>query len=186
MIRFATPSDAADIARIYQPIVRETVISFETTPPAPPEIERRIRDIQSFYPWLVAGPEGEVHGYAYASRHRERAAYQWSVDVAVYVDADHRRKGLAATLYEELFRLLRLQGFHAAHAGITLPNAASVGLHQSLGFKPVGIYPKVGYKHGAWHDVGWWQLELEQRKGEPQPLKTVARVVSEQRERAAG
>jgi phosphinothricin acetyltransferase len=109
----------------------------------------------------------EVVGYAYASKHHERAAYQWSLDVSAYIDDRYRRQGIGRALYTSLFALLRLQGYYAAHAGITLPNAGSVGLHEALGFRPVGVYRSVGYKLGAWHDVGWWQLTLRDRVGEP-------------------
>ena len=171
MIRLATPADSEAIARIYDPVVSGTAISFETDPPGPGEMERRIRETLELTPWLVEASADGVRGYAYASRHRERAAYRWSVDVAVYVDGDHRRRGIGRALYTTLFALLRLQGFHAAHAGVTLPNAASVALHEGLGFRPVGVYPAVGYKLGAWHDVGWWQLELRARTGAPRPLR---------------
>jgi L-amino acid N-acyltransferase YncA len=114
---------------------------------------------------------GEVLGYAYASAHRTRAAYQWSVDVSVYVQAQVQRSGVGCALYSSLFKLLTLQGFYNAYAGITLPNPGSVGLHESLGFRPVGMYRAVGYKLGAWHDVGWWQLTLQAPTLSPEPLK---------------
>ena len=171
MIRLATASDAAAIAAIYDPVVARTAISFETDPPGPAEMARRIESVLPFAPWLVDDTAGSIRGYAYASKHRERAAYRWCVDVTVYVDAAHRRRGVGRKLYEVLFELLRLQGFYAAHAGVTLPNPQSVALHESLGFRPVGTYPRVGWKRGAWHDVGWWQLELRERKGAPdEPL----------------
>jgi phosphinothricin acetyltransferase len=110
----------------------------------------------------------------YASRHHERAAYQWSVDVAVYVHAAHQRRGVGRALYQALFSLLRLQGFCVAHAGITLPNAASVGLHESLGFRPVGVFPAVGWKFGAWRDVGWWRLPLQELVATPAPPLSLA------------
>lgn len=178
VIRMATAGDAGAVARIYDPIVTGTVISFELDPPGPAEMRRRIVQALAFAPWLVDESEGAVRGYAYASRHRERAAYQWSVDVTVYVDEAHRRKGVGGGLYKKLFALLRLQNFHAAYAGITLPNAASVGLHQALGFLPVGVYRGVGYKLGAWHDVGWWQLDLRAR-AEPSRPKTMAEAESD-------
>ncbi|MFL5376141.1 MAG: GNAT family N-acetyltransferase, partial [Myxococcales bacterium] len=152
-----------------RPIVLDTAISFETVPPGPAEMERRIAAALEIAPWLVYEEQGKVGGYAYGSRHRERAAYQWSVDVSVYVDGAFRRRGIGSALYKALFPLLRLQGFFAAHAGITLPNAGSVGLHESLGFVRVGVYRSVGYKLGAWHDVGWWQLSLRDRVPEPPP-----------------
>jgi phosphinothricin acetyltransferase len=169
MIRLARSADAEGIAAIYRPIVDETAISFETVPPGPAEMERRIAATLEIAPWLVFEEDsGRVAGYAYGSRHRERAAYQWSVDVSVYVAEGNRRRGIGRALYGALLPLLRLQGFYAAHAGITLPNAASVGLHESLGFLPVGVYRAVGYKLGTWHDVGWWQLSLRARSPEPE------------------
>jgi L-amino acid N-acyltransferase YncA len=173
MIRLATVQDAQAMAGIYDPIVSDTAISFETDPPGAAEMERRIARALTFAPWLVESTGGGVRGYAYASRHRERAAYQWSVDVTVYVSAAHRGQGVGTALYSALFPLLRRQGFFAAHAGITLPNAASVRLHESLGFRPVGVYRAVGYKLGAWRDVGWWQLELQERREEPAPPRTL-------------
>ena len=160
-IRLATESDAAAIASLYRPIVESTAISFETEPPDESEMRRRIAATTPAYPWLVCEREGVVTGYAYASRHRVRAAYQWSVDVSVYVDALHRRAGIARGLYTSLFAILAAQGFFNAFAGITLPNAASVALHEHLGFQPIGISRNVGFKLGAWRDVGWWQRPLQ-------------------------
>ena len=167
MIRLATSADAEAIARIYRPIVDATAISFETVAPAPAEMARRIASILEIAPWLVYQDGDAIAAYAYGSRHRDHAAYQWAVDVSVYVADTMRRRGIGRALYEALFPLPRLQGFYAAYAGITLPNAASVGLHEAVGFRPVGVYRAVGYKLGAWHDVGWWQLSLRDRALEP-------------------
>jgi phosphinothricin acetyltransferase len=170
-IRFATPGDAAPIADIYAPIVAGTPISFELEPPTAQEMARRIAAILAFAPWLVCVEDGVVTGYAYAGRHHERGAYRWSVDLTVYVREGGRRRGVGSALYRALLALLRLQGFRAAHAGITLPNAASVGLHASFGFRPVGVFPRVGWKGGSWYDVGYWQLELGDRTRAPaEPL----------------
>ena len=174
MIRLARADDGAAVARIYDPVVAGTAISFEFDPPGPAEMGHRIAQTLAFAPWLVDERDGVVCGYAYASKHRERAAYQWSVDVAVYVDQAYRRSGVGKGLYEKLFQMLRLQVFYTAHAGVTLPNAASVGLHESLGFQPVGTYRGVGFKLGSWHDVGWWQLALRDRSGAPAPPKPMA------------
>lgn len=125
----------------------------------------RIERTLPAYPWLVYERQGEVLGYAYGSRHAERAAYRWSADVSVYVRDDARRMGIGRALYSALLPLLCELGYHQAFAGITLPNAASVGLHQALGFTPVGMFRNVGYKLGTWHDVGWWQMAL--RDGAP-------------------
>lgn len=172
MIRMATAADAGAIARIYAPIVEQTVISFETVPPTEADMERRVSAVLAYAPWLVCGRGGDILGFAYASRHRERAAYLWSVDVSVYVDEACRRSGVGRALYTSLLALLRRQGFFVAHAGVALPNPGSVGLHESLGFRPIGVYPQVGYKLGAWHDVGWWQLPLQAHAANPTPPLT--------------
>ncbi|HET9597880.1 MAG TPA: arsinothricin resistance N-acetyltransferase ArsN1 family B [Anaeromyxobacteraceae bacterium] len=172
-IRLAVPSDGAELAAIYRPVVASTAISFETEPPDGREMVRRVEAALAFAPWLVACSGPEVLGYAYAARHRDRAAYRWCVDVSVYVGEGQRRGGVGRALYTSLLALLRLQGFFAAHAGITLPNAPSVGLHEALGFRPIGVYPAVGWKLGAWRDVGWWQLELRERRGPPAPTLSV-------------
>jgi L-amino acid N-acyltransferase YncA len=166
-IRFARTEDAADMAAIYAPNVAESAISFELSPPTATEMQTRVATVQAYAPWLLCEVEGKVSGYAYVSRHRDRAAYQWSLDAAVYVGAEHQRRGIGRALYTTLFGLARLHGYYAVHAGITLPNQASVGLHEALGFEQVGVYRAVGYKQGAWRDVGWWQLELRERCGEP-------------------
>jgi L-amino acid N-acyltransferase YncA len=169
VIRLATEDDAGQILAIYAPIVRDTPISFEVEPPTVAVMRQRIADTLPRFPWLVCEQCGELQGYAYAGRHRARAAYQWSVDVSVYVHAQARRSGVGRTLYSALFRVLAMQGFCNAYAGIALPNPASVRLHESLGFQPVGIYRSVGYKLGAWHDVGWWQLSLQPHAVRPAP-----------------
>jgi L-amino acid N-acyltransferase YncA len=174
VIRLATAADAEAVAAIYAPFVARSVTSFEAVPPDGGEMATRIASTLVYAPYLVYDRGGEVLGFAYASKHRERAAYRWSVDVSVYVHERARRHGVGRALYTSLFALLRLQGFYAAHAGITLPNPASVGLHEALGFIPVGVYRSVGYKMGAWHDVGWWQLPLRDRSGEPAPPLSMA------------
>lgn len=121
----------------------------------------RIAADSATHAWLVAVEEGSVAGFAYAGEHRRRPAYRWSVDVSVYVEAASRGLGMGTALYEALFARLRERGFRVACAGITLPNEASVALHERLGFEPVGVYRGIGWKRGAWRDVGWWQLDLE-------------------------
>lgn len=171
-LRQATSEDAAGIAAVYAPYVASTAVSFELAPPTAEEIAARIARVTQHAPWLVVRSEDGVSGYAYLSRHHERAAYRWSVDCAVYVTTARRRSGLGRALYTTLFELGRLQGFCAVHAGVTLPNAASVGLHEAFGFQPIARYPKVGHKLGAWHDVGWWQLELRSRDRPPPELRS--------------
>jgi phosphinothricin acetyltransferase len=175
-IRWATEEDAGPFLDIYAPIVRDTPISFEVEPPTPEEMRRRIADTLVSLPWLVCERDGQLLGYAYASRHRARAAYQWCVDVSAYVAAGARRAGVARALYRALFGVLALQGYYNAYAGIALPNPASVGLHEALGFRPVGVYEAVGHKLGAWHDVGWWQLTLQPRGSDPESPRRLNEV----------
>ena len=166
-IRLATEGDAEQIAAIYAPNVTDTIISFESEPPTADEMRLRIEGTLERYPWLVCERRGRVLGYTYAGAHGSRAAYRWSVDVSVYVHKDARRMGVGRALYTSLFAALDLQGFYNAYAGATLPNPASVGLHESVGFRPVGVYREVGYKLGAWHDVVWWHLPIRERVADP-------------------
>lgn len=166
-LRLATPTDAAAIAAIYAPIVQDTGISFELTPPSEAEMRARVVKTLGQYPWLVCEDAGEVLGYAYASPHRSRAAYQWSAEVSVYVAAAARRRGVGRALYTALFATLKIQGYVNAYAGIALPNAASVAIHEGFGFTPIGVYRQVGYKQGAWRDVGWWHLPLQTAPANP-------------------
>ncbi len=179
-IRLATVADAAAVAAIYAPYVRDTAISFETEPPDAAEMGRRIATVGERYPWLVAADAAGLLGYVYAGEHRVRAAYRWDADVAVYLEPRAHRRGIGSALYRQLFALLRAQGYVNAYAGISLPNAASVGLHEALGFEPVGVYRGVGHKHGAWHDVGWWGLRLQ-----PQPAQPAEPVPLPRLDRAA-
>jgi phosphinothricin acetyltransferase len=172
-IRRAEPADADRVQAIYAPIVSETAISFETTAPDVPEMQRRIEAQAERYPWLVLESDRSLLGYAYASSHRTREAYRWCVDVSAYVDPRYHRRGVGRALYGALFDLLRRQGFVNAYAGIALPNASSVALHESFGFEPVGTYRRVGFKLGRWHDVLWMHLRLlEAPAPERAPLPT--------------
>ena len=168
-IRLATERDAEEIAAIYAPNVTDTIISFESEPPTADEMRLRIEGTLERYPWLVCERRGRVLGYAYAGAHGTREAYRWSVDVSVYVHREAHRAGVGRALYTSLFAVLRLQGFYSAYAGATLPNPASVGLHEAMGFRPVGVYRGVGYKMGAWQDVVWWHLPLRERVTDPDP-----------------
>jgi phosphinothricin acetyltransferase len=175
-IRFAEPTDAASILAIYAPYCESTCVSFEVVAPTVAQMQERISRITAGYPWLVGEFNGQIAGYVYASRHHERAAYRWSVDVAVYVAPSQHRRGVGRTLYETLFSILRTQGLFKAFAGVTLPNPASVGLHESVGFRPAGVYEGIGYKFHRWLDVGWWQLELQPERdhpAEPQPFRSM-------------
>ncbi len=175
-IRTARPSDAAAIAEIYAPIVRETVISFEADPPSAGEMAARIETVLATHPWIVAERSDRILGYAYAGPHRSRAAYRWACDVSVYVRPEAQRRGVGRELYRALFGILSRQNLAVAFAGIGLPNEASVALHESLGFTPVGTFEQVGFKFGAWHDVAWWRLaigDLGSRPPEPIPFSAL-------------
>jgi L-amino acid N-acyltransferase YncA len=171
-IRSASQVHGAACAAIYGEYVRDTVISLEEEPPDAAEMTGRIERTARTHPWLVAEDAGRVVGYAYGSPHRERASYRWATDVSVYIEPASHRRGIGRALYQVLFDLLREQGLLIACAGVTLPNEASVALHESLGFVPVGVYRGIGYKFGAWRDVGWWQLELARPAADPPPEPT--------------
>ncbi len=161
LIRHADPErDAEACAAVYAPFVTDGVASLEVRAPTAQEMAERIERVSRNYPWLVAEADDQVVGYAYASQHRERAAYRWAADVTVYIASSHHRQGVGRALYAALLELIVRQGLQVACAGVTLPNEASVALHEAFGFTPVGIYRRVGWKAGSWHDVGWWELEL--------------------------
>lgn len=159
-IRSIALADAPAVSDIYAPFVTDAATSFEALPPDAAEIQKRIQDVTPKYPWLVFEGDGDVLGFAYASQHRTRHAYQWSADVSVYIHERARNHGVGRALYTALFDLLRRQGFFNAYAGITLPNPGSVRLHESMGFTSVGVYSRVGFKFGRWHDVLWLELRL--------------------------
>jgi phosphinothricin acetyltransferase len=174
VLRLAEARDASACAAIYAPAILERSTSFEYTVPTAEEMARRIAAVAPHYPWLVAERGGEVIGYAYGGRHKERDAYAWSVDVSAYIRGDCHRQGIGRGLYEALFALLALQGYRRAWAGVTLPNPASVGLHTAMGFRPVGTYEKVGWKFGRWHDVAWFGRALGPLDEAPAPPLSIA------------
>lgn len=161
ILRLATADDARAVHDIYAPIVRDTTISFEWEPPTVDELATRIdRTLADGYPWLVCEVDGEVAGYAYAGRFRNRAAYDWAAETSVYVRHDRHRAGVGRATYSELLRLLERQGYRSAYGVMTLPNAGSEALHRVVGFSEVGRFQRVGWKFGAWHDVAVWRLAL--------------------------
>ncbi len=159
-VRDATTADAAACAVLYAPYVTDTAVTFETEPPTAAQMAERIAAAQRRHAWLVLEDDGAVVGYAYGGPYKERAAYRWSCEVSVYLERGRRRTGGGRALYEALFTRLAERGFRTAVAGMTLPNPASEGLHRALGFEPVGVYRRIGWKHGAWHDVAWVQRTL--------------------------
>ncbi|WP_423360303.1 arsinothricin resistance N-acetyltransferase ArsN1 family B [Pseudomonas citronellolis] len=166
-IRQARPEDAPVIQLIYASIVAGTAISFEEVPPTIEEMRQRIVTTLQTYPYPVAMRDGRLVGVGVANQHRARAAYRWAVDVTVYIAEGERRAGVGHSLYAELLPILAKQGFNAAYAGIALPNAGSIGLHEQLGFRHIGTFLQVSFKLGQWHDVGYWRLELGSPSNSP-------------------
>lgn len=185
-LRTATPADAAAVRAIYAPHVTEGHGSFETDVPSAEEMTARIGRTLARFPWLIAADARAVLGYAYATEHRSRAAYGWCVEVSVYVHPEAQRRGVGRALYAALHALLAAQGLVNAYAGIALPNPPSVALHEALGYTPVGVYRGVGFKAGAWRDVGWWHRLLTAPPSDPAwpvpfaalPAETVERALA--------
>jgi phosphinothricin acetyltransferase len=171
LIRHADPErDAAACLAIYAPFVTGSPVSFESVAPSVSEFAERIAHYSRTHPFIAAEDDGTVAGFAYACPHRERAAYRWTAETSVYVDADYRGRGVGAALYEQLLSLLRSQGIRLALGGVTLPNDASIALHRRCGFVQIGVYPSVGWKAGAWRDVAWLACDLNPKADhEPGP-----------------
>lgn len=170
-IRLATEGDSASILQIYAPFITDTAISFECQIPTLVEFSKRIFNVQKEFPWLVCEIDNNIVGYAYASRFREREAYSWSADFSVYIDPRFQRKSIGKALYFSLIELLKLQGYYNIFAGITLPNIKSISLHESFGFKAIGVYENVGYKFNSWHNVKWYGLNIKEHDQSPQKPK---------------
>jgi L-amino acid N-acyltransferase YncA len=166
-IRLATPADAIAIRAIYAPIVTLTPITFELEPPTVEEMAARVTAVLPTYPWLVLTDGAGVAGYAYGHAYQPRPAYRWSVETSVYIADGRRGAGLGGALYGSLLDVLALQGYRQALAGVALPNPASVSLHEACGFRLTGVQERLGWKLGAWHDVGWFQRELGPDSGAP-------------------
>ncbi len=160
LIRPAVLADADALASIYDPLVRDTHISFETEPPGSIEIARRLAGGATTHPWIVMVEGRQLIGYAHAAAHRARSGYRWAVETSVYVHPEWRNRGVGSKLYESLLRTCREWGYMSAYAGIALPNPASERLHAAAGFTLIGVFPRVGYKLGRWHDVAWWHIGL--------------------------
>lgn len=162
LIRAALESDLAAIAGIYASYIPDTAITFDTSEPTLETWAATWRSgMREEHPWFVSELEGEVIGYAKAGSFRTRGAYRQTVETAIYLSREHLSEGHGRGLYERLLEEVAERSFHTAIAGITLPNKRSVGLHESLGFKPVGILREVGFKLDSWWDVGWWQWSLK-------------------------
>lgn len=180
-IRFATAADAAAIASIYAPFVENSISSFETDAPDETEMRSRIEAGGGLHPWLVHEEDGRLMGYAYATAFRARPAYRFAVETSIYLRGEACGRGIGGTLYPRLLAMLEAQGFTQAIAGISLPNAASVALHERLGFRRAGTYEAVGWKLGGWRDVGLWQRPLAvpgDRPHEPKLLEAAINFLS--------
>ena len=169
-VRSVRPADAPGLRRVYAPFVRDTAVTFETDPPSVESMRERVTAhlAADEHPRLVCELDG-VAGYAYGGRLRDRPAYRWAVETTVYVDPEAQRRSVGSALCGALLSALRLQGYRAAYAAVALPNPASVGFHEALGFERVGTFEAVGYKRGAWHDVGWYRRELAGVDDDPDP-----------------
>lgn len=176
MIRIARPEDAAAIHAIYAPHVLEGMATFETELPGEAAMRDRIAGRLPHYPWLVWEDDGGLLAYAYASRFRERAAYDWIAETSIYVHPDAQRRGIARRLYGILLESMRLQGINQAVGVITMPGEPSVAMHEAMGFEPAGIWRKAGYKLGRWWDVGVWQKELQAPALPPSPVVPFAEL----------
>jgi len=165
----ATDADTSSILDIYAPYIENTSYTFETEVPTIDSFKERINSYLQNWPWLVCEINGLIAGYAYAGRHRERIAYQWSIESSVYVHDDYQRAGVGKALYTALIQILKLQGYRNLYAVINLPNDKSVAFHEKLGFEYFATYKNVGYKLGKWKNVGWWSLQLNEYSQEPLP-----------------
>lgn len=176
MIRIARAEDAEAIHAIYAPTIIHTAITFETELPGADAMRQRILTRLHHYPWLVWEEQGEVLAYAYATRFRERAAYDWIAETSIYVHEDARRRGIARKLYGVLLNVMRLQGINQAVGVITMPGEVSVALHEAMSFTPAGVWRKAGYKLGQWWDVGVWQKELQPPANPPEAVQAFASI----------
>ncbi len=176
-IRLISLEDAVEVLEIYEPYVTDTAITFEYEVPTRDEFLQRIKAITSEYPWLLCLQNHKIVGYAYAGKHRDRAAYQWSVDSAVYLSPSVHRKGIGRILYESLFSILRLQGYFNVYAGISLPNENSVAFHKALDFKEIALYKRVGFKHHSWHDTAWFELHLSEHIDNPPIPRRITELI---------
>lgn len=167
LTRLASPGDAQDILDIYTPFVTDSATSFEEEPPSAQEMSERIT---GSHVWVVAEDAGRICGYAYATRFHPRAAYRWSVEVSIYLSSEVQGRGVGKLLLQDLLDRLVDRGFVNAFAGTTLPNARSIALFESFGFEKIAHQKNVGFKHAAWHDVGWWQLQLQEPTDPPPAL----------------
>lgn len=181
-IRPAVPADAAALLAIYRPYIENTAVTFEYTVPSAEEFAHRIEETTSFYPYLIWEEDGQILGYAYAHRHRERAAFQWNAELSVYLAPSATGRGIGTALYGALIELLLLQGVQNFYGCVTMPNTASDALHRKMGFSQCSIWHHSGYKLGKWHDVAWYEMNLSVT--DPPPALRSVHEISEGRVKA--
>jgi phosphinothricin acetyltransferase len=175
-IRLVQEADATEILKIYEPYIKETAVTFECETPSLSEFRNRIKETSLDYPYIVCVPDGKVIGYAYAHRHMEREAYQWNAELSVYIDKNYFRLGVGKTLYSALIEILRMQNVRNVYGGVASPNEKSEKLHESLGFKKLGIYHSTGYKCGAWHDVAWFEKNIGDYDLKPKSFMSIQEI----------
>ncbi|WP_315078362.1 GNAT family N-acetyltransferase [uncultured Clostridium sp.] len=175
-IRFVKETDAAEILEIYEPYIKKTAITFECETPSLDEFRNRIKEISSYYPYIVCVLDGKIIGYAYAHRQMERAAYQWNAELSVYIYKTCLRCGVGKALYSALIEILQMQNVHNVYGGVTYPNENSERLHKHFGFKKLDIYHNTGYKCGAWHDVAWFEKNIGDYDLDPNPFISIQEI----------
>lgn len=175
-IRFATIEDAEAILAIYAEYIVHTGVTFEIEVPTIEQFRDRMRRITEQFPWLVCEIDGEIAGYAYGSKHGERAAYRWSSDLSVYISEKYHRRGIASALYRAVMDLLRLQGYYTVYAGVSTPNEKSEAFHSAFGFRNLGEFKNVGYKLGMWRGVAWYELPLAEYVAEPVETTAIGEI----------
>ncbi len=172
-IRLAEEADYAGMLLVYKPNVLNTAITFEYEVPSQEEYSKRIANIVTHYPCFVCEQKGVIAGFAYAGLFRVKDAYQWSAETTIYVSENFQRKGIARVLYDALLATLELQGFVNVYAAVTLPNPPSEKLHTFMGFAEIGLFEKVGFKHGKWHDLKWYEMYLVEHPKNPIPPASI-------------
>ncbi len=175
-IRTVDIDDSADILRIYSHYILNTAYTFEVDVPTISQFTKRVAEISREYPFIVYVKDGKTVGYAYASKHKERAAYCYDVDVSVYLDTEYLGAGIGTKLYDMLIEMLKKQGFYNAYAGITVPNERSVELHKKYGFEDIGVFKKTGYKFNKWYGVQWMGKALQDYGAQPKKILPVGKI----------
>jgi phosphinothricin acetyltransferase len=163
-LRIADVRDAADMVQIYAPFIRSSGITQEIEVPSTEAFAERVKTTLIERPWIVCDVDGMLAGYAYAGKHRERSGYQWCTEPSVYVDEKFHRSNIATALYTALFEILKKQHYVNAYAVITLPNPQSVAFHEKFGFTYLTTFKRIGFKLGKWHDVGWWEKQVNRHE----------------------